>query len=875
VFKTPSSDVQRSIAIGVAVAAVYVITAQLGFRLAFVAEQVTTVWVPTGLAQAALLLWGRRLWPAVWIGAFVANAATSAPLWTAVSIASGNTLEAVAAAWLLRRFLGFDPSLRRTRDGLAFIVVASGLTTTISATIGVATLAAAGVRPWSDFTDLWWAWWVGDALGSLVVGPAILTTARPPWPRPRGYWIETAGMVVATAVTTHFVFNQMLGTNSGQHPLEYIIVPFVIAAAVRLGLPGTVVVVFAASAVEIWNTVRGVGPFAGSATNESLILLQVLTGVLAGTGMLLATAIVERRTGERRRAAAHGVGEVLAESPTLLDAAPSLLKAVCENLGWSVGALWIVEEDGQRIRCLTVWSEPVPAFADFTRATQESRFQPGIGLPGRVWSSGRAAWIENVVNDQNFQRLEFARVAGLHSAFGCPIRLGTEVLGVIEFFNVNIASPDRDLLGTMSTVGNQIGQFEARKRVEMEVRRAEGEREQLLQRELTARREAEAANRAKDEFLATLSHELRTPLNAIVGWTRMLLDGALDERSAKRALEVIDRNAHLQAQLVEDILDVSRIITGGLRLDRRPVDLGSVIGAAYDAVRPAAEARRIRVQSRLDGAARLTEGDPQRLQQAVWNLLSNAMKFTRPGGLVEIELVDAGEHGVRIVVRDNGAGIDPAFLPYVFDRFRQADGSVSRQHGGLGLGLAIVRHLVELHGGTVRAESEGLDKGSTFVIELPRMGSDAAGALVAGVPDARPFPLGAEVLTGCRALVVDDEEDARALLGTILAQAGAVVQTAASVPEALRLLNTSPTDVLLADIGMAGDDGYALIRAVRNRDARDGTHLPAAAITAYAGAQSRERALAAGFDRHVAKPIVPADFVQVVVGLVKEAGRGM
>ena len=229
----------------------------------------------------------------------------------------------------------------------------------------------------------------------------------------------------------------------------------------------------------------------------------------------------------------------------------------------------------------------------------------------------------------------------------------------------------------------------------------------LLQRESTARRDAETANRAKDDFLATLSHELRTPLNAIVGWTRMLLDGTMDERSTKRALEVIDRNAHLQVQLVADILGVSRIITGGLTLDVRPVDLGSVIGAALDSVRPAADAKKIQIRSRLAASARLTEGDPQRLQQIVWNLLVNAVKFTSPGGAIDVELLDVGDRGVSLRVADDGAGIDPEFLPHVFERFRQADSSVSRQHGGLGLGLAIVRHLVELHGGTVRAESAG------------------------------------------------------------------------------------------------------------------------------------------------------------------------
>jgi len=388
---------------------------------------------------------------------------------------------------------------------------------------------------------------------------------------------------------------------------------------------------------------------------------------------------------------------------------------------------------------------------------------------------------------------------------------------------------------------------------------------------LSARRDAEAANRAKDEFLATLSHELRTPLNAIVGWTRMLLDGTMDEGNARRALEVIDRNAHLQVQLVADILDVSRITWGGLKLDVQPVDLGSVIGAALDAVRPAADARKVRIRTRLAASARVTEGDPQRLQQMVWNLLANAIKFSQAEGFVDVDLLDAGDNGVRIRVQDDGAGIDPAFLPHVFERFRQADGSGIRQHGGLGLGLAIVRQLVELHGGTIRAESEGLGKGSTFTVELPRMDPDHASA---SSGEHRQVTTGDRSqlepvvsLGGCHALVVDDEADARELIATILTRAGANVQTASSVREALQHLDASRPDVLLADIGMPGADGYALIREVRRREAQTGQRLPAAAITAYAGNHDRELALAAGFDRHVPKPIRPAAIIEAVLSM--------
>jgi signal transduction histidine kinase/CheY-like chemotaxis protein len=398
----------------------------------------------------------------------------------------------------------------------------------------------------------------------------------------------------------------------------------------------------------------------------------------------------------------------------------------------------------------------------------------------------------------------------------------------------------------------------------------EREREALLQRELSALREAEAANRAKDEFLATLSHELRTPLNAILGWTRMLIDGTLDERSRLKALQVIDRNAHLQARLVGDILDVSRTITGGLRLELQPVDLGTIIGAALDAVRPAADARGVQLHSRLEASARLTEGDPQRLQQVVWNLLANAVKFTPSGGVVQVELAEVDD-GVRIVVEDNGAGIDPAFLPHVFERFRQADGSISRRHGGLGLGLAIVRHLVELHGGTVQAASPGLGRGSTFTVDLPRLDHTLGASTITSPPASvleSDRAASSAVLEGCHALVVDDEEDARDLISTILTSAGASVETAPTVADALRSLDASNPDVLLADLGMPGVDGFALIREVRRRESAHGRRLPAAAITAYAGSLDRERTLAAGFDRHIAKPISKELIIDTVRALV-------
>jgi len=713
------ADIRRHVLKGLLVAAAYVIAARIGFRVAFVAEQVTTVWPPTGLAEAALILWGRSLWPAIWLGAFIANANASVPIWVAAAVAVGNTLESFIVASLLARIRGFDPALRRVRDALAFALVGGLFAPIASATIGVATLCVAGVQAWPRFTPLWSDWWLGDAVGALVVGPALLTTVRMSWASTWRVRLETVALVTGCMLVTEVVFGHLVDPSAGHHPLEYVIFPFVVAAAVRIGQPATALVILGASFVTIANTIYSTGPFAGSDVHQGLILLQVFTGVLAGTGMLLAAAMVEQRTSERRRAAGYAVGEVLADASSLDDAAPAILRSICVELDWGFGALWLVDRDVQRLRCLAVWRDARVPIA-FETVTRETLFSSGVGLPGRVWEAGKSMWVENVVDDPNFPRWATAIKSGIRGAFAFPICLGPTVLGVVECFNRGVMAADADVLRAMSAVGNQIGQFMERKRIEAAVALAELEREKLLRSESNARREAEAASRAKDEFLATLSHELRTPLNAILGWARMLLDGTIDDGKKQRALEVIDRNATLQVRLVDDILDVSRIIAGRATLEIQTVDVGSIVAAALDAVRPLAKARGIAVH--FDGSTRECdiEGDPQRLHQIVRNVLANAVKFTDAGGRVDVELDDSGSDRVRIVVRDSGIGIDASFLPHVFERFRQADGTVSRAHGGLGLGLAIVHHLVELHGGTVRAHSDGVGHGATFTIDLPR-----------------------------------------------------------------------------------------------------------------------------------------------------------
>jgi signal transduction histidine kinase len=422
----------------------------------------------------------------------------------------------------------------------------------------------------------------------------------------------------------------------------------------------------------------------------------------------------------------------------------------------------------------------------------------------------------------------------------------------------------------------QVAESEELKRLVDALRASAEERERLLERERAARAESERASRLKDDFLATLSHELRTPLNAILGWSHLLRARPLDARQIADGLATIERNARVQAQLVDDLLEMSRIISGKLRLEVMPVDLSAVVDAAMETVRPAAEAKGIRMQADLDPAAGPIAGDPARIQQVLWNLLSNAIKFTPRDGRVQIRLTRVDGH-VEIVVSDSGQGITADFLPYLFDRFRQADSSTTREHRGMGLGLSIVKNLVEMHGGTVTASSAGVGQGATFVIALPL----TILAREAEAEDERLHPLASALeqgpapalrLTGLRVLVVDDEVDARELLTRMLTEYGAEVRSAPSAAEALQCLEHWTPSVLISDISMPRADGYDLIRAIRRLPADRGGQTPALALTAFARSEDRQRALVAGYQAHLAKPAQPAELITLISSLAGRLG---
>jgi signal transduction histidine kinase/ActR/RegA family two-component response regulator len=584
----------------------------------------------------------------------------------------------------------------------------------------------------------------------------------------------------------------------------------------------------------------------------------VTTGIaeVNALGRALHDAAKLAREDRETRETIQRTGQLLAAELTLERLVQGVTDACTRLCRAGFGAFFynLVDARGESYTLYAISGVPRDKFAGFPLPRNTALFAPTFNGAGPVR-------VDDVLHDARYG----------HSApyYGMP----PGHLPVRSYLAVSVVSRSGEVIGGLFFGHPEPGVFTARDEETIQALAPQIataiDNARLYERQQSARAEAEAANTLKDEFLATLSHELRTPLNAVLGWTRMLRTRVLDEPTAARALEVIERNAGAQLQLIEDLLDVSRIITGKLRLDVGSVEPAVVVEAALDAVRPAAEAKGIRLQPVLDPRAGPVSGDADRLQQVVWNLLSNAIKFTSRGGRVQVQVARVNSH-VEIVVTDTGQGIPADVLPHIFERFRQADSSSQRTHGGLGIGLALVKHLVEVHGGSVEATSAGLDQGATFTVKLPRM-------LHAEPADERLRPVArrsrgmAAQLGGISLLIVDDDVDALDLFAEMLRQGGADVRTARSVRQALETLETWQPDVVVSDIEMPEENGYALIRKIRAGVIRHGDRLPVVAVTAYGGVTERIKILSAGFDSYIAKPVEPDELAAVISRLVSRA----
>jgi len=742
----------------------------------------------------------------------------------------------------------------------------------------------------------------------------------------------------------------------------------------------------------------------------------------------IARDISERRLFEKRLSAQYQVTRALADADSVLAVAPLVLQSICRSLEWELGIFWRVDTDQELLRPLDSWHERPSAMSEFVADSSQLTFVRGVGLPGRIWASGEPAWLEDVAADLNFPRALIAANSGIQSAFGFPVKLGSEVLGVIEFFTSHRQTPDNALLEMMNTVGSQIGQFIERKRIEEErililereqiarrvaelasesihavqkvtdarlahfaldellaelldrIREAlhvdtvaillleprgdelvawaakgleeevelgvrippgrgfagrvaataqpvyiedtatadlfnpllrekgitsllgvpllvEGrvigvihvgsftrhvftdddlrllqlvadrialavENARLYEEERTARTEAEAANRAKDEFLTILSHELRTPLTPIIGWLHMMQRGVLPPAEFERGLSVLDRNSQALKRLINDLLDMSAILTGKMRLEEMPVPLEAVVREAIETVRPQAIERGIQIQLSLGAWHNpIVIGDRTRLVQTFWNLLTNAVKFSQSGSQVTVEC-EASPATAVITIADSGEGIPTDFLPHVFERFRQADGSKTRNHGGLGLGLALVRSFLEAHHGTIEVASEGPGLGTCFTVELPVQRLSATPATPEDTVTA------SAALAGAHLLIVEDQPDTLEMMRTALEAAGYRTTCCSSADDALAAARNHQFDLIISDIGMPQMDGHELMRRLRQNPQLRRT--PAIAVSGYAAKKDQEAAIAAGFDVHMAKPLDPAALDTIVKKLLTQ-----
>ena len=663
-------------------AIVYFAAAELGLSLASLHTNVTPVWPPAGIAIASLLIFGPQLWPGILLGAFTANLLTDIPVASAIGIAVGNTLQALVAYWLLLRVLHWQRSLDSLGAVMSFVVCAAVIAPLISATIGSLSLCLGGAAQWSGFTSLWLTWWIGDGFGALIVGSFLLS-----WNKPGKLSSsdipELAALFISLFIVVMFVFGGWFPGPVKTYPLAYLCLPFLLWAALKFDQRIVTIAIVVMAAVAVWGAKQGYGSFVQPNPNVSLLLLIAFVGTTSLTTLIVGAVTNERRTAEAAK-----------------DKLDSELKVHQERIEDIVahvpGVVW------------EAWGKPDTANQriDFVSSYVEKM----LGYSSNEWLSTPNFWLQ-VVHPEDRERAAaeaaaiFASGKGGSSRFRWVHKDGHEVWVEAQSMVVCDESGPIGMRGVTMDITPAV--------------RAELERGELLRRERHAREAAEEASRLKEEFLATVSHELRTPLNAVVGWSRLLRARQLDPDGAAHAVEIIERNALMQKQIVEDLLDVSRIVTGKLRINTQPVDLLLVIHAAIDAIRPAAEAKEIEIRTHFESPDVIVKADVERLQQVFWNLLANAVKFTPARGVVDVHLRQQdGLAEVRI--EDSGPGVPPDFLPRIFERFSQADGSSTRKHGGLGLGLAIVRHLVELHGGTVSASNRDENGGAILTVLLPR-----------------------------------------------------------------------------------------------------------------------------------------------------------
>jgi two-component system CheB/CheR fusion protein len=781
----------RDIFIVLGVALLYVACAKLGLALAVRAEQVSAVWPPTGFALAAVVLLGRRALPGILLGAFFANATAGEPLWVAAGIAAGNTLEAAFGAAILAHYR-FDAALARFRDVIS-LIAAVALSPFVSATIGVVFLIAGDLQPLRAAPALWPVWWLGDALGGLIIAPLILVWSRDVWSRAerraRTYgFVEPALMLAGIVLVGSTIFS--LPPNI---PAAYMVFPFLIWAALRLGPAYTTTASLLANAIAVAGTLSGHGPFAGAGPERGLVLVQCFVAIGAISALILAAVAAQSRRAHERA-----------------DMSEQRLRMAMA--GARVG-VW----DWNITTGQLVWSEGL---------------EPLHGLPQGGFAGTYEAF-RKTIHPDDLGRVEalIAQSVETRTPYEAEFRLlGAD--GVIRWTSARgiVLDDAQGRAARMIGVGIDVTQ---QKQLEEELRRQ---------------------HQRKDEFLAMLAHELRNPLAAVVHATDLLSSD--NPAEAEESRRVIRRQTRNMSRLIDDLLDISRITRGQITLEQRRVSLAEAVSAGVDVWRHLVDGKRQRLTIDAPQRPLFLDGDATRLTQVIANLVHNAAKFTPDGGTIAISLVE--ENGQAVLrVHDDGQGMTPEVLAHAFELFVQGSPTLDRQHGGLGLGLTLVRRLVEMHGGTVEAKSDGSGRGSEIVVRLPRIAADEAVAVPAPAPVNR-----AQADRPRRVLVVEDNNDVRDMLVFLLKRDGHDVRAAGDGPAALAATESFAPEVVFLDIGLPGLDGYAVARQLRATPRTAEALL--VALTGYGQAEDREKAFAAGFDHHLLKPAEPAQVREMV-----------
>jgi signal transduction histidine kinase/integral membrane sensor domain MASE1/CheY-like chemotaxis protein len=839
----------------------YFLFGKFGLSLSLVKHSVSPIWPPTGFALAVLLLFGLRYSPAILAGAFLVNLTTHIPAISLVGISIGNTLEAVLGTILLRK-AGFQKNLAGVQDVLKLLLVGACISTLASASIGSLSLLIGNVIGKNEWGYAFWIWWLGDMTGDIWVAPIILVIASQIRTKPTA---ELGLIASLLGIGSYLAFQQ--GFN-----YTYALFPMILWGAMRFTTLGAAVTSTVLTTIAILMTAYGHGPFQGGSQHETLALLNLFIGSSSLTAFIVAAVIndlrgveqqlemsnqdLEKRVEERTitlnkaRIEAVEAGKrerFMAEASAVLSASlefENTLNALTKVAVPFLADCCIIdvlnaEGKAERVAAAHILAEKEQVLLQLKQKyiPDENSFQPAA----RVIRSGKPELLPEITDEiiskhtKDASHFQIIKQLGIHSHIAVPMISGTTTIGAI---NLGLVISQRKY-----TEEDLLLAQEFAKHASLAVQNS-----RLFQ-------DLQNANRVKDEFLATVSHELRTPLTVILGWAKTLeqIEENVDLEIKKKALRSIARSAELQAQIVDDLLDLSRVRTGKFRLQLKSFLLPFILNNALDAVRPAAAAKGIEVSIDIQPGVGIFYGDPDRLQQIFWNLLSNAVKFTEEGGKISLHSRLNGEN-IEIAVADTGKGIAPEFQPHLFERFRQADSSYARKYGGLGLGLALSKHFVELHGGSIGAQSDGIDRGATFTIRLPRPTViDSNQNAPMQTPATRTF-------TQFRVLMIDDDPATLELLEHVLDQSGFQIRQASSATKAMQMLKEWVPDLLICDIGMPEEDGYSFIKKVRAFEDERFRSIPAVALTAYATPEDEKIAISAGFQVHVKKPIDPLEF---------------